>query len=216
MIRRLNTSKFILQNIAATESPVGFDADKVEKIVSNILFNAFKFTSAGGRVIFSMYMVHDQDSQVVITVADTGKGIPAEEQSNIFSPFYQLKYNSEDNHPGTGLGLSLVNELIKLYNGTVNLTSEPDKGTSITVVLPLFEVVSEPDDSIRYTRQQNSVTIVEHDEDQPANSVSKKADRILVVEDNTALRNFIASGFVDQFTILSAKMCPSLNCEACF
>jgi signal transduction histidine kinase/DNA-binding response OmpR family regulator len=195
-----------VKNISGTKLRVGFDPDKVEKIVSNILFNAFKFTPAEGKVIFSMYMVVEDEKQVIISVADTGKGIPVEEQSNIFSPFYQLKYNSEDNHPGTGLGLSLVNELVKLYNGTIHLSSEPEKGTHITVVLPLFDSPEEAEniypsvgrDTILYNTE-------ERDDDSADNLLTEKSDRILVVEDNAALRNFIASGFVDRFTILTAK-----------
>ena len=195
-----------VKNISGSEIPVGFDPDKLEKIVSNILFNAFKFTPAEGKVIFSMYMVEGEKKEVIISVADTGKGIPAEEQSNIFSPFYQLKYNSEDNHPGTGLGLSLVNELVKLYNGTINLTSEPEKGTRVTVVLPLFDS-REESENVYPSGGRDTILFdtEERDDDNAANFLIEKADRILIVEDNAALRNFIASGFVDRFTMLTAK-----------
>lgn len=194
-----------VKNISGAESLVGFDADKVEKIVSNILFNAFKFTEPNGKVIFSTYIVDDQDSKVIVSVADTGRGIPVEEQSNIFSPFYQLKYDSEDNHPGTGLGLSLVNELVKLYDGTINLVSEPGKGTCITVALPLFQTSGEPHSN----RYQGTPSMLpdntESDDEESFELPEEKCDRILVVEDNTALQNFIASGFKEQFTILKAK-----------
>lgn len=193
-----------VKNISGTDSLVGFDADKVEKIVSNILFNAFKFTGQNGQVTFSMYMDNDLGSRVIISVADTGRGIPAEEQSNIFSPFYQLKYDSEDNHPGTGLGLSLVNELVKLYDGTINLVSEPGKGTCITVALPLFAVATEPAKQSRYDVTP-PLMLDNVDDDEQSNLLDGKSDRILVVEDNSALRNFIASGFSRHFTVLKAK-----------
>jgi signal transduction histidine kinase/DNA-binding response OmpR family regulator len=195
-----------VKNISGSEVPVGFDPDKVEKILSNILFNAFKFTPAEGKVIFSMYLVDGDEKQVIISVADTGKGIPAEEQSNVFSPFYQLRNNCEDSHPGTGLGLSLVNELVKLYNGTITLTSAPEKGTDITVVLPLFDSRGEPEDAYHAADRQTILyNTEERENDNASNLLAEKADRILVVEDNAALRNFIASGFVDRFTILMAK-----------
>ena len=196
------------KNISAHEFVVGFDADKVEKIVSNILFNAFKFTGTNGRVTFSMYLDNEQDSRVIISVADTGRGIPIEEQSNIFSPFYQLKYDSEDNHPGTGLGLSLVNELVKLYGGTINLVSEPGKGTSVTVALPLFiadaEAAKLPECEVATPMMLDSLESDNEDDEQFA-LLREKSERILVVEDNAALQNFIASGFSREFTILKAK-----------
>ena len=195
-----------VKNISTKESVVGFDADKVEKIVSNILFNAFKFTGPNGRVTFSMYRDSDQGNKVVISVADTGRGIPVEEQSNIFSPFYQLKYDSEDNHPGTGLGLSLVNELVKLYDGTIRLVSEPGKGTCITVVLPLFHLSEDPVNFHRYdVTMSGLLDTAESDDKDQRDLVLEKAYRILVVEDNTALQNFIASGFSKKFTILKAN-----------
>lgn len=194
-----------VKNISGTEALVGFDADKIEKIITNILFNAFKFTPAGGKVIFSMYMIQDKDCQVVMSVADTGKGIPADEQANIFSPFYQLKNSSEDNHPGTGLGLSLVDELVKLYDGTLDLTSEPGKGTRITVVLPLFEPAGELANTYRYEDRPITPLAYENGDDNFVDVLPEKADRILIVEDNRALRDFIASGFTERFTILKAK-----------
>ena len=195
-----------VKNISGTDPLVGFDADKVEKIVSNILFNAFKFTGQNGRVSCSMHMDIDQDSKVIISVADTGRGIPAEEQSNIFSPFYQLKYDSEDNHPGTGLGLSLVNELVKLYEGTINLVSESGKGTCITVALPLFNTSAAPAKVHKYdVPPPMMLDSLESDGDEQYNSLQEKSNRILVVEDNAALQNFVASGFSRDFTVLKAK-----------
>ena len=126
------------------ETQVGFDADKVEKIVNNILFNAFKFTPAGGKVIFSFHVFVGK-KEVMLSVADTGRGIPRNEQANVFSPFYQLKNDGEEGQPGTGLGLSLVNELVRLYGGTITLRSELNEGTCIDVLLPILESTEVPE-----------------------------------------------------------------------
>ncbi|WP_276372250.1 ATP-binding protein [Chryseolinea sp. H1M3-3] len=194
-----------IKNISTYETPVGFDADKIEKIVSNILFNAFKFTPAGGQVIFSMH-VFAEENEVVMTVADTGKGIPTEEHANVFSPFYQLK-PEEENHPGTGLGLSLVHELVKLYEGTIELTSEVNKGTCIVVTLPLFPMENAVEFPIEEKDSQHDVRQAFEPTEASVPSTIAEIElynTILVVEDNTELRNFIISGFENQFAILSA------------
>jgi DNA-binding response OmpR family regulator len=143
----------------------------------------------------------------VITVADTGKGIPADEQANVFSPFYQLKHEGEESHLGSGLGLSLVHELVKLYGGNIELTSEVNKGTCITVTLPGFETKTtvelpfeekDPERDIRLEFEPNEDLV------QSALPALEMSDTILVVEDNTELRNFIISGFDKRFTTLSA------------
>lgn len=196
-----------VKDISENEVRVSYDADKIDKIVSNILFNAFKFTPSGGQVNFSMH-VSKEDREIVISIADTGKGIPANEQANIFSPFYQLKYDREDGQPGTGLGLSLVNELVRLYGGTIKLKSKLNEGTCISVTLPLLEgsdceasspQIGEPTQTVK------SIPLPIEEEQRDVVSVSEVADCILVVEDNSSLRNFITSGFLDRFKVISAK-----------
>lgn len=188
-----------MKNISQINDAVGYDEDKIEKIVTNILFNAFKFTPAGGQVAFSLHVV-TQKREMVISVADTGKGIPADEKKNIFSPFYQFKHPDEDGQVGTGLGLSLVNELVKLYGGKINLTSELNQGTCVTIVLPLFDVTH------HYSESPSVKPIQIPDETQPLTDivVDDELVTILVVEDNADLRDFIASGFTNQYNVLLA------------
>lgn len=197
--------KFI-KKISRIEKPVGYDVDKIEKIAANILFNAFKFTPPGGQVIFYMHGAKD-DGKIEISVADTGPGIPREEQANVFSPFYQLKSDGEDGQPGTGLGLSLVNELVKLYNGSIKLVSDLNQGTCITVTLPIFQGTA-PDDSSALALQANagrSVVVPVEERLSSAALMHEDPDTILVVEDNSELRSFIASGFIHCFKVLTAK-----------
>ncbi|MBA4057190.1 MAG: hybrid sensor histidine kinase/response regulator, partial [Marivirga sp.] len=195
-----------IKNISIVEQPVGYDADKVEKIVSNILFNAFKFTPPGGQVAFSMH-IYLQDHKIILSIADTGKGIPPDEQANIFSPFYQLKYDREDGQPGTGLGLSLVNELVKLYGGTIKLISELDKGTCMIVTLPLLEATGSEKDLLAnegVTFSSKSKIMAMEEDDQSEVLLESDRATVLIVEDNTDLRNFIASGFRDRFAVLTS------------
>jgi signal transduction histidine kinase/DNA-binding response OmpR family regulator len=195
-----------IKNISSLETSVGFDADKVEKIVNNILFNAFKFTLAGGKVIFS-FRIYAEKKEVMMSVVDTGKGIPKNEQANIFSPFYQLKNDGEEGQSGTGLGLSLVNELVALYGGTITLRSELNEGTCIDVILPFLDpaATSEYYSHEAISDQVDKAIQVIAEEIQPSIEVTvEEHQSILIVEDNADLRNFIASGFRNEFTILSA------------
>jgi signal transduction histidine kinase/DNA-binding response OmpR family regulator len=193
-----------LKNIPVIDDTVGFDGDKIEKIVTNILFNAFKFTSPGGQVGISLHMIKER-GELIISVADTGRGIPTDEQAMIFSPFYQLKYDGEDGNAGTGLGLSLVNELVKLYGGMIKLVSESNDGTCITVTLPLLETTSVAvvQSTTKSLVEKRSLPLAaEHDT--AKNDLPNEIETILVVEDNVELRTFIASGLGDGFRILMA------------
>lgn len=181
-----------------------FDHDKLEKIISNILFNAFKFTPAGGAVVLSIYTELD-NTQLHIKLTDTGKGIPEDELPQIFSLFYQSKNNTDDGQPGTGLGLAMVNELVKLYNGKISLASELNVGTTISISLPLQSDVPTADiehpTRLVYSGEVTDQAYVD------VQTFSEKTDSnsILIVEDNVELRNFVASTFTDNFNILTAS-----------
>jgi DNA-binding response OmpR family regulator/anti-sigma regulatory factor (Ser/Thr protein kinase) len=106
-------------------------------VVSNLLSNALKFTSPGGRIYVNVDTAMEEKKEVVkITVRDTGRGIPQEFVKKIFERFYQVP-DKYDQTPGTGLGLALASELAKLMKGEIRVKSEADKGTEFTVVLPV-------------------------------------------------------------------------------
>jgi PAS domain S-box-containing protein len=109
------------------------DKDKIQSIISNLLSNAIKFTPQGGRVSVS---VRQQTDELLIRVSDTGVGIPREELPRIFERFYRGRRTSEQ-VKGTGLGLAIVKELVTMHGGRVGVESEPGRGTTFTVVLPV-------------------------------------------------------------------------------
>jgi signal transduction histidine kinase len=116
------------------------DRDKLEKIVLNLVFNALKFTPAGGRVELR---AEKQGQEFVIIVSDTGMGISAANLANVFSRFWQADDTSRRKYQGVGIGLALVKELSIAHGGDVSVTSEQGKGTTFTVRLP-YKKAQEP------------------------------------------------------------------------
>jgi signal transduction histidine kinase len=113
-----------------------FDRVQIERMLSNLLSNAVKFTPAGGEVRVSIDRV---DNVAEIRVEDTGEGIPPEHLPHIFDRFYRVRGAGEQASPekGLGLGLSFVAWIVRAHGGTVDVRSEPSKGTSFIVKLPL-------------------------------------------------------------------------------
>jgi len=105
-----------------------------EKVFSNLISNAIRYNSEKGKVIINSRS--DQD-QLTISVSDTGIGIPKNDESKIFSEFYRSENAKKHISFGTGLGLSLVKQIIDNYNGIIKVESELDKGTTFTIVLPM-------------------------------------------------------------------------------
>ena len=101
-----------------------FDQDKVETVLYNLLSNAFKFTPDGGRITFEINLPDNEGGMVSIRISDTGHGIPSNEVNKIFDRFYQVDSSSSREFEGSGIGLSLVKELVTLMKGTVDVESE--------------------------------------------------------------------------------------------
>ncbi|MGA1858272.1 response regulator [Azospirillum sp. 11R-A] len=112
--------------------PVWIDRDLWEKIVLNLISNAFKYTLSGGVAV----AVQPVGERAVLTVRDTGVGIPAEEQPRVFDRFHRIEGQSGRTHEGTGIGLALVKDLTQLHGGTVALDSDVGRGSTFTVTLP--------------------------------------------------------------------------------
>ena len=110
------------------------DPEKLERICLNLLFNALKFTAAGGRVDFT---AEQDDGWLVVEVRDSGMGIPADQLPHIFNRFWQADTSSQRKFQGMGIGLALVKELAEVQGGDVSVSSVVGKGTTMTVRLPL-------------------------------------------------------------------------------
>jgi PAS domain S-box-containing protein len=112
--------------------PVYVDQDMWEKIILNLLSNAFKFTFAGGIAISLKAL----DTAVELAVCDTGTGIPAEELPRVFERFHRVQGTQGRTHEGTGIGLALVRELIALHGGSIRVESAQGQGSTFTVSIP--------------------------------------------------------------------------------
>ena len=178
-----------------------FDRDKLEKIVYNLLSNAFKFSDDGSVISFEA-VYSEQDLQ--IQVADSGKGISEEDLPFIFDRFYQADSSSTREKEGSGIGLSLSKNLVELMDGTITVSSEVDKGSFFVVHLPLQEIktrqatmVDEVTQTANITPWAESVELVEEDH--------RDLPSILLVEDNMDMRHFIKENLVKLYKIDEAN-----------
>jgi signal transduction histidine kinase len=119
---------------------VMIDRDKLEKVVLNLVFNALKFTPAGGRVELRAVK---SGEDIRLTVADTGMGISEKNLPHVFDRFWQADGSSKRKYQGVGIGLALVKELIEVQGGQVSVQSQEGKGTTFTVQLPCREAPPE-------------------------------------------------------------------------
>ncbi|MDF2547311.1 MAG: domain S-box protein [Anaerosolibacter sp.] len=119
------------------EKVLACDPDTLERVMLNLLANAMKFTNPGGMIKVN---VHDKAEHIVITVSDTGIGIPKEKLNSIFERFRQVDKSLTRSHEGSGIGLSLVRSLVELHGGTITVESVVGKGSSFIITLPVKSV----------------------------------------------------------------------------
>lgn len=185
------------------------DADMIERVVINLLSNAFKFTPAGGEV--SLRLARDA-GHVVLTVADSGPGIAAEARELIFERFRQADGGITRRYGGTGLGLAIVKDLVGLHGGSVKVDASPAGGARFTVQLPLTAGVDaavpiDPPAASPATRLALSTML---EELVPATETGQpeapwpQRPSVLVVEDNQDMRRFLAETLAPHYNVVVA------------
>jgi len=119
----------------ADDVPVNIegDADRLNEVLGNILSNAFKFTTRGGRIALGAWR---EGAGMRVEVSDSGVGIPPDKLPKIFEKFYQVDNPAQPRQAGSGLGLAIAREIVEAHGGTIGADSEPGEGTRFTVVLP--------------------------------------------------------------------------------
>jgi signal transduction histidine kinase/ligand-binding sensor domain-containing protein/DNA-binding response OmpR family regulator len=180
-----------------------FDQDKLEKILFNLLSNAFKFTPENGKVGMVLDVRQHGDSKFLeINVKDSGIGINYDKQEKIFERFFQDDLPKSMVNQGSGIGLSITREFVKIHGGSISVESEPGKGTCFTVLLPLTQLRQEVSGAIvESVAVEAAVTeYTKH----PAGSRNKKPV-LLIVEDNEDFRFYLKDNLKLQYSIVEAK-----------
>lgn len=209
--------------------PVPIYADKniVEKIVMNLLNNAFKYTPDKGTVIIeiiagsknftSQYSSHFTVGESVpdtysIIVSDTGVGVSQESIGSVFERFYKVNTVNADSHLGTGIGLALVKSLVLLHKGSISIFSERDKGTDMIVCLPLDSRIFNDTDFLKQKETEPEELMKQESETLPSTEMKdlegellhSNKKKLLIAEDNEDLRILIAESLSDEFLVMQA------------
>ena len=202
--------------------PVLIDPDMWEKIVLNLISNAFKFTLRG-RVRVSLVLRGDQ---VELEVADTGTGIPEHEVPHLFERFHRVRGVRARTQEGSGIGLALVQELVRILGGNVSAKSTPEVGTVMTVAIPArtedraSEGRGRPartdarrvgnlflEESLRWLPKggaSQSVAAAEAPGSKWLSDAAPEVARVLVVDDNSDLRDYLARTLARRWTVDTA------------
>lgn len=173
-----------------------YDNDKFTKILLNLLSNAVKYTPEGGRI--TVRLTKEENSQVVISVADTGKGISDADKQHIFERFYRGS-DISDLNTGTGIGLSLVYEYTKLHGGSVEVCDNTPKGTVFSVILPMREVSTGTEHVVNVKEEPHEAETNPQVAESQENSGDKP--KVLFVDDNRDLIEFLKDEFDDIYDI---------------
>ena len=189
-----------------------FDRDKLDKIVSNLLSNAYKYTANGGNIklIVDSYW-ESENHHLRIQVVDTGEGIAPADLENVFKRFYTI--NKGDERESNGIGLSLTKDLVELHHGTINVESELGKGSTFTVDLPINKDSYQEDELISEHISVNGINtdLILEKEDLIDSKVGEGEDmqiadvHLLLVEDNEELLFLMEKILSKHYHVLIAK-----------
>ncbi len=170
-----------------------YDRKKMEKIVYNLLSNAFKYTPMDGDIVLSF---SQREGRAVIEVADTGCGISDEDKANIFTRFYQAKSN-DSSLTGSGIGLHIAKEYVSLHEGTICVWDNKPQGCVFCVEIPVKEAKT-----LEAATSNDMVVAVE--DSVPEDSKEQALPSILVVDDNEDMLSFISSSLCSSYNVLTA------------
>jgi len=189
------------------ELSMDFDTEKMRKVVLNLLSNAFKFTPNGGKIDVTLSLVQqlNEDRQSLkISISDSGIGIPAKDLERIFERFYRVEIAENGNQTGTGVGLHIVSEYVKLHNGDIGVKSQPGEGSTFTFLIPAKQHIHEEIISQNVVEAEIPEELT-HEEEIVVEDQRRKLPLMLVVDDNEDFRNFISAMFIDNYRILKAE-----------
>lgn len=186
-----------LQMFAEGEIVMDFIPDYVVKVMNNLLSNSFKFTPAYGKI---RILVKRVDEQLHIAVSDTGKGISKETLQHVFEPFYQDENNTQ--HVGSGVGLALVEQIIRAVNGSITVDSELGKGTTFHISLPVSNRCQQ---KVSLEAEKNTPVLPETAVELTDSSSEDNDCRLLIIEDNRDIAAYIGSQFAGSYAVSYAE-----------
>jgi signal transduction histidine kinase/ligand-binding sensor domain-containing protein/DNA-binding response OmpR family regulator len=168
-----------------------FDPDKVQKIVLNLLSNAFKYTPDGGSIKVSIYR---EDERVCVSVSDSGQGISNTDKEHVFERFFQA--SQKQDKTGSGIGLHIVSEYVRMHGGTVAVADNVPQGSVFTIKLPLQDISF----SKEFSPEEGS------DEDEQIDVQQISVNPVLLfVDDNRDFCEFMADSLANDYTVLLAN-----------
>ncbi len=186
------------------------DPSYLELIVNNLLSNAFKYTNEEGSITVTL---KETDKELLLQVKDTGNGIPVDKQAKIFERFYQI----ENEHIGSGIGLSLVQRLVDLHHGHIDMESEEGMGSTFSIYLPTEEIAYLPEEIVTeddssdeqpvHTTNHRDMYVIDTEKEEEENGATDKQQKkkILIVEDNTDIRQYLSDELERTYHILRAE-----------
>lgn len=205
------------------------DPKMLEKILFNIISNAFKFTPDNGVITVSIDQSDTDNALIInenkvpsfsITITDTGSGIRKKDLNRIFDRFYQVNNVNKDYYGTTGIGLEVVKEFTELHKGKINVESEVGQGTKFTVKFPLgksfYKKNEVVDEVFKIEKNKNHLvaesTNIQSDEDESYNQLDEnptvetaKPYTVLIVEDNPELRNYLKEELSKSYKVIVAE-----------
>lgn len=179
---------------------IAIDIEKIERVVFNLMSNSFKYTPDNGKIKFSANC--DDSETLVLSLADTGRGISTEDIDNIFDRFYQV----DKIHPnGSGIGLSLAKAFVELHDGSIEVDSRLNEGTLFTVKLPVRHVAGTNSEIATKAISETDVEteLGEIETNRPEADTDKPL--LLVIDDNEDIRNMLGQLLADEYTIIFAS-----------
>jgi CheY-like chemotaxis protein len=193
--------------------PVYIDRSMWEKIVLNLLSNAFKYTLTGSITV----SLSVRDNNAELTIVDTGVGIPQEELPNLFQRFHRVQNVTGRTHEGTGIGLSLVSEFVKMHGGNISVNSQLGVGSEFVISVPTgrkhlpVEQIDESDIDAEvrladvFLEEADSLIRMPVNNKGDENERIRDASYILVVDDNPDMREYLKNILDRKFTVVTAE-----------
>lgn len=189
------------------ESVITADAEKIERILYNLLSNAFKFTPENGSVHVCLEFFNKEDARWMrLQVTDTGVGMSADHIQHIFESFYQIDVH----HAGSGIGLALVKAFVEMHGGTIHVDSAEGQGTRFCIEMPAHQTGALDSNTTRSAvlanLKEGAVLAADQETIQVADHDTKPEDKetILVIDDNQDIRDYVRSVLQEKYNVIEA------------